>query len=304
MKHSKIAIIGAGAVGSTTAYALMLRNIAAEIALIDINDIRCKGEMLDLSDTLPFSMSSSIHISSLQDARDANIIIFCAGIPQKPGQPRTELLKTNANIMKSVFTSLKPLNNDAVIIIVTNPVDALTYYAQQLNGLPKNQIFGTGTLLDSLRLRVTLAQKLGIAQESIDAHVLGEHGDSQFVAWSSAHVAGIPLTQFTGVSADELVRIEKETQQKAYDIIACKGSTFYGIASCVSLMCESIIFDQKRVLPLSTYHENFGVCFSLPVVLGEKGIEKTLPIRLNEQEQKKLKASAHALSEAIKKGLS
>lgn len=300
MKHSKIAIIGAGAVGSTAAYALMLKNMAAEIALVDINDLRCKGEMLDLSDTLPFSSCSSIHMSTPQDARDATIIIFCAGIAQKPGQSRTELLQTNIKVVESVFASLQPINKDAIIIIVTNPVDILTYRAQQLNALPKHQIFGTGTLLDSFRLRSSIAQKIGISLDSIDTYVLGEHGDSQFVAWSSAHVDGIPLNTFTNIASQDFSRLEKETRQKAYDIIDCKGATFYGIAACVTLMCETIIFDQKRVLPLSTYHENLGVCLSLPVVLGEKGIEQIVPMQLNQQEQQKLKLSAQTLFDVIK----
>lgn len=295
MKHTKIAIIGAGAVGSTTAYALMLRNIAAEILLIDINDLRCKGEVLDLSDTLAFSASSDIHIGNCEQARNADIIIFCAGLPQKPNQPRTELLATNKKIVESVLSQLHPIRQDAILIMVTNPVDVLTLYAQTLNPLPRHQIFGTGTLLDSIRLRGTLSKKLGVAEESIDAYVLGEHGDSQFVAWSSARIAGSPLISWPSMTEQNRQAIEKETRQKVYEIISCKGATYYGIAACITLLCESIIFDQKRVLPLSTYHKEFDVCFGLPVVLGEKGIERTTPLQLTEEEQYALKQSAEAL---------
>lgn len=295
MQHTKIAIIGAGAVGSTTAYALMLRNLAAEIMLIDINDLRCKGEMLDLSDTLSFSVSSNINMGTAQDARNADIIIFSAGIPQKPGQSRTELLATNKRVVQAVFKELQPINPNTIIIMVTNPVDSLTLLAQNINGLPRTQIFGTGTLLDSLRLQGLIARALGVAEQSIDAYVLGEHGDSQFVAWSCAHVAGTPIALFDNMTKEKLTALEKATRQKAIDIIACKGATYYGIAACVSLMCESIIFNQKRVLPLSTYHENLGVCLSLPVVLGERGIEKTIPLRLAAHEGEMLYQSAECI---------
>lgn len=295
MRHTKIVIIGAGAVGSTTAYALMLRNISAEIILIDINDLRCKGEVLDLSDTLAFSACSNIHIGTYEQARSADIIIFCAGIPQKPGQSRAELLTTNRNVFTSVCQQLRSLRSDAILIIVTNPVDILTLHAQTFNIVPQHQIFGTGTLLDSLRLRGSLSKKLSIAEESIEAYVLGEHGDSQFIPWSCAHISGTPISSLNMLSPGEIVAIEKETKQKAYDIISCKGATYYGIAACITSLCESIIFDQKRVFPLSTFHKEFDICFSLPVVLGEKGIEQSIPLQLSKEEQRQLELSAATL---------
>lgn len=298
MKHTKIAIIGAGAVGSTTAYVLMLRNLTAEIMLVDINDLRCKGEMLDLSDTLSFSVSSRIHIATAQEARNADIIIFSAGIPQKPEQSRTELLATNKKVVQTVFEQLQPINPEAIIIMVTNPVDILTLLAQNINGLPRSQIFGTGTLLDSLRLQGILSRTLGIAEQSINAYVLGEHGDSQFVAWSCAHIAGAPIHSFPEITHEKLSAMEQETRQKALDIIACKGATYYGIAACISLMCESIIFDQKRAIPLSTYHPQFDVCLSLPVILGERGIEKIIPLTLNNHEKKLLQKSVQCIKMA------
>ena len=299
MKHVKIAIIGAGAVGSTTAYALMLRNIAAEIMLVDINDLRCQGELLDLSDTLPFCASSNIHIGTAQEARDADIIIFSAGISQKPGQTRLDLLTKNKEVVAAAFASLQPINPQAIIIMVTNPNDILTYQAQQLSGLPRNQLFGTGTFMDSLRLRGAIAQKLQVAQESIHAYVLAEHGDTQFAAWSCAMVAGIPLRSLPGITQKDLDSFEKQTHQKAYDIISCKGSTYYGIAACVTVMCESIIFDQKQVLPLSSFIPEFGVCLSLPSVLGEQGIERIMPISLDDKEQERLQQSAQMLKKMI-----
>ncbi len=301
MKHSKIAIIGAGAVGSTTAYALMLKNIAAEIILVDIDVERCKGEILDLSDALSFCEVSKIRGGTTQDAAQADIIIIAAGARQEPGQIRTELIKTNKKVIASIFEQIKPINPNAIVIMVTNPVDILTLYAQELSGLPRNQVFGSGTFLDTQRLRGLLANKFNIAEQSIHTYILGEHGDSQFPAWSCSHIAGIPLLDFPQFNKKNLADLAEQTRQKAYEIIACKGATYYGIAACVAEMCEAIIFDQKYVMPLSHFVEQFEVCLSLPVVLGEKGIEHILEIPLNKEEQEKLAHSAEQLRSIIKK---
>lgn len=295
MQHTKIAIIGAGAVGSTTANALMLRNLATEIILVDINDLRCTGEMFDLSDTLSFSVSLNISMGSAQDARNADIIIFLAGIPQKPGQSRLDLFTTNKKVVQVIFKELQPINPDVIIIMVTNPIDRLTLLAQNINGLLRVQIFGTGTLLDSLRILGLIAHTLSVAEQSIDAYVLGKHGDSQFVAWSCAHIAGMPITLFSDMTKERLAALEQATRQKVLDIIDCKGATYYGIAACISLMCESIIFNQKRVLPLLTYHKNLNVYLSLSVVLGERGIEKVILLKLAVHEKVMLYQSAQCI---------
>lgn len=295
MKHSKIAIIGTGNVGSTIAYALMLRNMVAEILLIDINEQRCRGEQLDLSDALTFSTTSTISSASFEDARTADIIIIAAGKPQLPDQPRTELARINQSILTSTINKLQPLNPQAIIIVVSNPVDLLTLHIQNIAGLPKNQIFGTGTFLDSQRLRTIIADKLNIAEQSIHAYILGEHGDSQFVAWSSATIGGVPLANFAGLTDSEFEAISKTVRNRAYEIIACKGSTFYGIAACVTAMCQNILFDQKRVLPLSCFIPELDTCLSMPVVLGEGGIERILPVCLNKQEKQLLEQSASGL---------
>ncbi len=296
MEYTKIAIIGAGAVGTTTAYALMLSDVAAEIMLVDINEVRCRGEILDLSDALSFYEASKIRGGTAQDARDAHIIIIAAGARQEPDQDRLELLKTNKRIITSVIESLKPINKEAIIIMISNPLDLLTLHAQEIADLPRNQIFGTGTYLDSKRLQGFLAQKLNVAEQSIQAYILGEHGDTQFPAWSCSDVEGVRLSQF-GLDQKELDAIAQATKDKAYEIIACKGATFYGIAACVTSICESIVFDQKRALPLSVYVPEFDVCLSMPAVLGSKGIEKMLPIKLSDEEQKLLKTSAKKLRE-------
>ncbi len=299
MKHSKIAIIGAGSVGSTTAYALLLKNIIAEIIIVDVNEVRCRGEILDLADALSDNGTSKIKTGNAKDAAQADIIIIAAGKPQNPGQSRIELLQENKKVFASIFAEITPINPTTIIIVVTNPLDLMTHYAQSLSGLPHAQVFGSGTYLDTLRLRGIVGQKIGAAISSIHAYILGEHGDGQFAAWSSARVAGIPLTSFPGIQQKDLILMEEEVKNKAYEIIECKGSTYFGIAACVATICESIIFDQKEIMPLSTYIKEYDMYLSLPVVLGEKGIEKILPIPLNDVEQKKLDDSTEKLNSLL-----
>jgi L-lactate dehydrogenase len=299
MKQTKIAIIGAGAVGSTTAYALMLRNVAAEIHLVDVNETRCKGEVFDLSDVLSFSETSKIQTSSLEHVRDSDIIILAAGLPQKSGQSRRELINTNKKIALDIVSGLKPLNTDSIIIVVTNPVDAITYFVHHALSLPAGHIFGTGTFLDSQRVRGEIAKKIAIAEESIHAYILGEHGDSQIAAWSSAHIAGVPLLKFPGITQKDLDAFAQATRTKVYDIIQCKGATFFGITACVAALCEDIVFDQKRIAPVSVFNEKLGVCLSLPAVIGRNGAEKIMPIPLNDMEQQGLLESVQSLKKTI-----
>ncbi len=299
MKRSKIAIIGTGNVGSTAAYAIMLNNIASEILLVDINETRCIGELYDLSDALSLSHTASIKKGTPQEAAQADIIIITAGKNQKPGQDRTELLTFNKKVIADIFAALKPIQKDAVVIVVSNPLDILTYHAQQLAGLPRAQIVGSGTYLDTLRLRGYIAQKVGIAEQSVQAYILGEHGDTQLPVWSSANIAGIPLRNFKELTDTTLNDIAQETRTKAYEIIECKGATFFGIAACVADICENILFNQKRIMPLSVFLEKFGVCLSLPVVLGARGIEQIVDIPLDAHEQKQLEQSVAALKKLL-----
>lgn len=297
---SKIAIIGAGAVGSTTAYALLLNNLVSQIILVDTDKNRCTGELLDLQDTLAFVHTSSVVMGRYEDARNADIIIITAGHPQKPGKGRQELLHINKTIIASIIQKLEPLDPNTILIVVTNPLDTLVYYTQQLAHLPSNQIIGTGTLLDTQRLRTILSQKISVAEQSVDAYMLGEHGDSQFAAWSTASIAGIPLRAF-GIDSLAETDIVNSVRKQADEIIKCKGATRYGIASCVTFICKTILFNQKRVLPLSCYIESLNVCLSLPVVLGRQGIEKILYPSLNQREEKALVKSAHIINNYINK---
>lgn len=298
MQASTVAIIGAGAVGTTAAYALILHGIAAHIILVDINAKKCAGEVQDLFDAASIQGASRITVGSLKEAAQADIIIIAAGVPQKPGQSRLELLKTNKTIIGSMIESMKPFKKEAIIIMVTNPVDILTRYVQEIAGLPRSQVFGSGTFLDSQRLRGLIGKKLSINPNSIHAYVLGEHGDSQFVAWSTAHIGGEPIAEFSQLSSKELELLALEARQTAYQIIACKGFTSFSIATCVATYCHDILSDTKRVLPVSCFVESLGVCLSVPVVLGRHGIENILPLILTSDEQKKLEMCAHILKQS------
>jgi L-lactate dehydrogenase len=298
MKQPVIAVIGAGAVGSATAYALMLRNVAAKIMIVDADADKCCGEVQDLKDTLSLSHTSSVCMASLQDAGQADIIIITAGIAQKPGQKRIDILATNHDIIGSVIHSMKPIKSSSIIIMVTNPVDILTRYVQEISGLPRTRVFGSGTLLDSNRLRGLLGEKLSINPASIQAYVLGEHGDNQFVVWSSAQIGGVSLSSFFKQQDQE--ELAEKAKYKAYDIISRKGCTAFGVASSLVTYVENIVGDLKLVCPLSCFIDDLGVCLSMPVVLGAQGIERILRPALNKQEQEKLVVNATILDKQYK----
>lgn len=295
MRHSKIAIIGAGNVGATCAYALILKSIASEILLVDINEDRCEGEVRDLSDALPFSQCSQVKRVSFKEAGQADIIVITAGASQKLGQTRLDLLDTNKKIIESIIKEMSPIQSRAVLLMVTNPVDVLAMHAQKVSELPHHQVIGSGTLLDTQRLRGYLSEQLHIAERSVHAYILGEHGNSQFVCWSRSTVVGTPITQF--IPKQELSELAENAMNEAYEIIRCKGSTYYGISACVSEICENILFNQKRVMPISSYHKDLGVYLSLPTVLGENGVEHVIPVEFSEEEKAQLMRSVKALKQ-------
>ncbi len=297
MKPTKIAIIGTGSVGATTAYACIMRNIAAQIMLVDVDEKKCKGEVLDLSDALPFSATSKVEQATFTQAAQADIIIIAAGKPQSPGQKRTELLEINGKIVKSIIEKLNPINPKSVIIVVSNPVDPLTWYTQQLIDLPKNQIIGSGTMLDSQRLRNLIAQRLDIGEQSIHAYIIGEHGDKQVAALSAGNIADVPL--YTFIPITELQTMAQEAMRRAYEIIELKNCTCYGVASCVAAICENIIFDTKRIIPVSCFIEEYNLCMSMPATIGANGTEEIIKPPLNATEQKELLISIESIRSNI-----
>lgn len=300
MKESEIALVGAGVVGSITAYTLMMRNIASRLILVDVKDSKCRGEVDDLSDALSFSTTAGVRMGTLSDAGQADIAIITAGSPQKPGQSRTQLLQINRAVINDVISGMKPLNPNLILIVVTNPVDVLTYQALQLSGLAKHQVLGSGTLLDTQRLRHLIGERVGVSEQSIHVYVLGEHGDTQCVSWSSGTIAEKSLLEFPELSLQVREDMARIARDKAYNIIACKGATAFGIAACVSAYCQNIIDDTKRTTPVSCYVPEYDVCMSMPVVIGARGIEKIIIPSLSEQEKAQLNLCAQTIRSYIK----
>lgn len=288
MEQPTIAIVGMGVVGSTAAHTLLLSTQGINIMLVDINESKCKGEKQDLDDAVSTSGSSKIVSGSLKDAGQADIVVITAGIAQKPCQTRLELLETNKTIMTSILENMQPIKKSAIIIVVANPVDILTLHVHKTAGLPSNQVFGSGTLLDTIRLKEILSELLSVATESLHIDVLGEHGDSQVVAWSTATVDGIHLEKIKKFTHIERQEIEEQVRNKAYEIIACKGSTSFGIAACIETYCHAILYDKKSIIPVSCYQEKSDICLSIPAIIGKSGIEKVMPLILNQEEQEKM----------------
>lgn len=291
----KIAIVGAGAVGSTTAYALMLRNLAAEIILIDVNEKKEEGEVMDLDDALSLVETGNIKEGKFPDAADADIIVITAGIAQKPGESRLNLVKKNKDICQSIFKAIGKIKPTGIVMVVSNPVDIITYWAQELSGLDRSHVFGTGTSLDTARLRTEVSKVLKVAAVNVDGYILGEHGDTEFDALSTVSVGGIAAKDL-GLTKVQMDEIDGKVKNAAYEIINRKGATFYGIALVVADLVEAILFDQHKIVPLSVRLENWngisGVCLSVPAVLGRNGVEKIWPVVLTNEEIGRFKKSA------------
>ena len=298
MKHS-VAIIGVGTVGSSIASTLLSKNIVAELILLDKDEARCAGQVKDLSDTLGFSYAHKVIQGTYEKVKQADIVIIAAGRPQRQGESRLHLIESNKVILDSILKNLKGLKESAIVIVVSNPLDVLTYCTLKELGLPRRQVFGTGTYLDSQRLSCLLSRRLQVGQDSVASLVLGEHGDSQVIAWSATKVGGLSIDHF--IAEEDKVVIEKEVRESAYDIIQKKGSTSYGIAACVASLCQIIFYNTHDIVPVSWYHAGFGVCMSMPVVLSENGIERVVPVALTEGELKDLKKSVALLKEYQKK---
>jgi len=303
-KTEKIAIIGAGRVGTTFAFAALIRNIVAEVMLVDIDQERCKGEVLDLAHGLSHVNSGKVYQGTLKQAATADIIVITAGVAQKPGQTRLQLVETNAKIIKGILKEMGKINPMAILIIVSNPVDVLTYVAQKCSNLPAGQIFGSGTDLDTARLQYLLGKHFNMHPRSVNAFIIGEHGDSELAVWSSANVAGIPIKKTRGYSPAKMRAYMTETRSAAGKIIKLKGATFFAISMALIEICTAILKDQNLVLPVSTYIENYcgikDVCLAVPAVIGRSGIKKLIKLPLAAAEKKQLQKSARILKKTLK----
>ena len=308
LNNRKAAIVGCGFVGSASAFALMESGLFSEMVLIDADRNKAEGEALDISHGLPFAKPMQIYAGDYDDISDASIIIVTAGAGQKPGETRLDLVHKNVGIFKSIIPEIAKKNKDAILLIVANPVDILTYAALKLSGYPSNRVFGSGTVLDTARLKYLLGEHLGVDSRSVHAFIVGEHGDSEIVAWSSANVSGIPLHNFCEMRGyfdhdSSMERIAEDVKNSAYKIIEKKRATYYGIAMSVRRICEAIVRDEKSILPISCMQKGdngiSNIAISMPAIVGRNGVEGNVPIRLNDKEKADLKKSADTLRSVI-----
>ncbi len=300
----KAAIVGCGFVGAATAFALVQSRLFSELVLIDADFDKADGEALDIAHGIPFTGQTKIFAGQYRDLSDASVAIVTAGGNQKPGETRLDLVEKNVGILKSVIPEIIRQGFDGILLIVSNPVDILTDVAVKLSGLPESRVIGSGTLLDTARLKYALSERLRVDSRSIHSFVIGEHGDSEIVAWSSANVSGIPLHDFCEMRGyfdhDAAMReIAEDVKNSAYEIIEKKNATYYGVAMSVRRICECIVQDEKSILPVSAMIHGMygidGIALSFPAILGEEGIETHVPIPLCEEEAARLNDSANTL---------
>src|SRR5512139_3836524 len=295
-------------VGASFAYSLMQRGVANELVLIDANSARAEGEMMDLSQGMPFVRPMRIIAGDYADLANADVIVICAGIGQRPGQTRLELLQTNADIFRQIIPKITAVNEDAIIVVASNPVDILTYISAQLVGLRHNRVLGSGTVLDTARLRYLLSQHYGIDSRSVHAYIFGEHGDSELALWSLANIAGVRLPKFVGANGQgydqaALDQIFDQTRNAAYEIIQRKRATYYAIGLGLLTVVEAILRDQHTVMtvssPLVGQYGVDGIAISMPAIVGRSGVEEVLDLPLSEAELQAFQASAQTLKERL-----
>ncbi len=305
---NKVTIIGAGSVGATVAYTLVAQGSVSEIVLIDVNEAKAQGEALDIRQATPYLHPVKIYCGTYEDAAGSDIVIVTSGVGRKPGQSRIDLTQTNVNILKSIAPQIVKAAPDALYLFVANPVDILTYVFCKITGVPRNRVIGTGCTLDSIRLRTKLSELYSVNQKQVHAYVLGEHGDSSFVAWSAADISGIPLDEYNQsitkegslqVTSYSREDVETYVKKSGGQIIAGKGATFYGIAASVAQIVNSIYSSAHTILPVSTVLDGeYGitdVALSTLCAISNKGVVTTLTPKLSDEELAKMQNSANVL---------
>lgn len=305
----KAAVIGCGFVGSATAFTLMQSRLFSELVLLDVNMEKADGEAKDIAHGIPFAGQMKIYAGTYDDAADAAIIIITAGANQKPGETRLDLVQKNTAIYQSIIPEIVKRDFGGILLIVSNPVDILTYVALKLSGLPENRVLGSGTVLDTAWLKYALGEHLGVDSRSVHSFIIGEHGDSEIAAWSSTNVSGIPLNDFCEMRGHfnhdaAMDAIAEKVKNSAYEIISKKQATYYGIAMSVKRICECIVRNERSILPVSAMmHGEYGIediTLSMPAIVGIGGVETHVPIALSEEEAEKLVESAKKLKEVAK----
>ena len=309
LNHRKAAVIGCGFVGSACAFSLIQRGLFSELVLIDANREKAEGEAMDLSHGLPYIAAMDVYAGGYDDLSDCALIVITAGANQKPGQTRLELIGQNVSILNSIIPQITARPFEGILLIVSNPVDVLTYAAFRISGYPAHRVMGSGTVLDSARLKYLLGEHLDVDSRSIHAVIIGEHGDSELAVWSGANVSGVPLDtfcemrgRFDHVEARE--RIYEDVRDSAYEIIRRKGATYYGIAMAVARIAECVMKDERAILPVSVvlggqYDGLRDLSLSLPAIVGRRGVEQILEIPLSDPEREALHASAGQLRDVI-----
>lgn len=305
----KVAVIGCGFVGSSSAFALMQSGLFSEMVLIDADTKRAEGEAMDISHGISFARPMQIYAGNYDDITDAAIIVITAGANQKPDETRLDLIKKNAAIMKSIVGEIKKRDFGGILLIVSNPVDILTLIALKESGYPSNRVIGSGTVLDTGRFKYLLGEHLDVDSRSVHAFIIGEHGDSELAAWSNARIGGLKVNDFCELRGhfnheQSMNKIFENVRNSAYEIIERKHATYYGIAMAVKRICEAIVRNEKSILPVSSLMTGeYGlndVVLSIPAVVDETGVQKVIPIELNDEELTKLKDSANILKDIAK----
>ena len=297
--NNKVVIIGCGNVGMSYAYALInQRTYVNKLILIDINKERIEGEVMDLNHCLPYAPSKiSINVGDYNDCKDARIVVIAAGANQKPGETRTDLINKNASIFKDVVSKVMASGFNGIFLVATNPLDVMTYLTYKYSGLPARQVIGTGTSLDTARLKLMIGKKLCISPKNIEAYVIGEHGDSEFIPWSNANISMQNIKDF--LEETELQEIENNVRNAAYEIINRKGATYYGIGMCLVTITNAILGNENSIIALSVYDQENDVYVGLPAILNQNGAERKVYLNLTEEEQEKLNQSINIIKNNI-----
>jgi len=305
---SKVAIIGAGFVGSTFAYSLMIRGIVSEIVLIDIDKKRAEGEAMDLNHGMPFVRPVRIWAGDYSDCEDSDIVVVSAGIAQEAGESRLALSQRNFDIMKQIVPSVTRYNSDCIFLVTTNPVDVMTYAVLRLSGFPASRVIGSGTILDTSRFRFVLGEHLKVDPRNVHAYIIGEHGDSEVPVWSLANVAGTKLTEYCPLCGEKYDHeyfdgVFERVKNAAYEIIELKGRTYYAIGLGLTRIVESIVRDENAILTVSSLLDNYygvsNICLSVPCLINREGIASVLKLPLEEKEIKAFQKSAKIVKEVV-----
>ena len=296
---NKVVLIGCGNVGMAYSYALVNQKVYVdELVLIDINKDKCEGEAMDLNHCMAYSPSKiKVRVGDYSDCSDAKIIVIAAGANQAVGESRMDLIHKNSNIFKSIISEVMKNNFKGIFIVATNPLDVMTYITLKLSGLDAGRVIGSGTTLDTSRLRYMLSLETGVNPKNIEAYVIGEHGDSEFVPWSNVNIAYQKVSSL--LSGERLNKIEEEVRTSAYEIIEKKGATAYGIGMCLVKITNAIIEDKNSILPVSSWDKNNNICISTPAIVGKDGVKDKIFVPLNQEETEKLKNSIKTIKDAI-----